>query len=739
MKKALSLVLALALVAALVPIMPIAANAESSGDWEYTLSMGDAIISGYNGTASNIVIPETIDGKKVVGIKASTFKDNYNLLSVTLPDSLEQIGSYAFQNCVNLTSITFPEKLETVGSYAFFNCKSLEKITVKSKKLSDYSSYLVFGNAGKDTDGIVVEFTDTVTLIPSYMFYGSDDNYVRVKSVTVGSAVTQIGSYAFYNCYDLQAVTLPQDSALESIGTSAFRNCVNLTSITFPEKLETVDTYAFENCESLEKITVKSKNLNDFSSYSVFKNAGKDTDGITVEFTDTVTRIPSYMFYTGGDNYARVKSVTIGSAVTEIDALAFCNCYDLQKVTLPQDSALKSIGTSAFRNCVNLTSITFPEKLETVDTYAFENCESLEKITVKSKELNDFHRYSVFENAGKETDGIVVEFTDTVTRIPSYMFYTDGDYARVKSVTIGSAITEIGDLAFGNCYDLQTITLPLDSALKSIGTGAFMNCVNLTNITFPEKLETVDTNAFYNCYDLQTITIKPNSALKSVGYSAFYECSGLQDVYYGGSMEQWNTITIGDRNEDLTNATIHFNSTLPKNPFSDVPSEKYYYAPVLWAVDKGVTTGMTSTTFVPDGTCTRAQIVTFLWRANGSPAPKSSSNPFRDVSSNDYYYKAVLWAVEKGITNGLTATTFGPNKPCTRGQVATFLWRSQGQPSTSGTNIFRDVASGAYYYKAVLWAVANGITNGMGNGTFAPDETCTRGQIVTFLYRAMNP
>ena len=171
--------------------------------------------------------------------------------------------------------------------------------------------------------------------------------------------------------------------------------------------------------------------------------------------------------------------------------------------------------------------------------------------------------------------------------------------------------------------------------------------------------------------------------------------------------------------------------------FMDVDMSMYYAQPVLWAVNKGITTGMDTTHFAPDGICNRAQIVTFLWRANGCPEPKSSNNPFTDVPADAWYADAVLWAVDKGITTGTSTTTFSPDEPCTRGQVATFLWRAQGEPSASGANSFNDVTAGAYYYDAVMWAVDKGITNGMGGGRFVPDDPCTRGQIVTFLHRAM--
>lgn len=170
--------------------------------------------------------------------------------------------------------------------------------------------------------------------------------------------------------------------------------------------------------------------------------------------------------------------------------------------------------------------------------------------------------------------------------------------------------------------------------------------------------------------------------------------------------------------------------------FQDVTADTYYYDAVLWAVEHGITTGVTATTFSPNGVCTRAQIVTFLWRANGSPVPQTGVNPFTDVSPDAYYYDAVLWAVEEGITSGTTATSFSPNSGCTRAQAATFLWRSEGFPAASGSS-FNDVADDAYYADAVDWAVASGVTLGTTASTFSPNSGCTRAQIVTFLYRAM--
>lgn len=171
--------------------------------------------------------------------------------------------------------------------------------------------------------------------------------------------------------------------------------------------------------------------------------------------------------------------------------------------------------------------------------------------------------------------------------------------------------------------------------------------------------------------------------------------------------------------------------------FTDVPSNAYYEDAVNWAVDKGITTGVSANRFDPDGICTRAQAAAFLWRAAGSPAPKSSAMPFIDVPAGSYYYDAVLWAVENGITKGTSDTTFSPNMTCTRAQIVTFLWRSQNAPAAGSSNPFTDVAASDYYADAVLWAVKENVTKGTGNTTFSPDDNCTRAQIVTFIWRTM--
>lgn len=219
-------------------------------------------------------------------------------------------------------------------------------------------------------------------------------------------------------------------------------------------------------------------------------------------------------------------------------------------------------------------------------------------------------------------------------------------------------------------------------------------------------------------YDLNTVTYVPLSSTKVYEEEIPFTCYGEKS---GQVLEGVMVIKVG-----------------LKANFTDVTSGDYFYDAVNWAVSNGITKGTSDTTFSPNLTCTRAEVVTFLWRAAGEPQPTISTTKFTDLDKDDYYYDAVLWAVEKGITEGTSATTFSPRATVTRGQVVTFLWRALGKTSVSSVNPFTDVKTSDYFCDAVLWAVKNDVTKGMSATSFMPNDGCTRGQIVTFLYRAYN-
>ena len=325
-----------------------------------------------------------------------------------------------------------------------------------------------------------------------------------------------------------------------------------------------------------------------------------------------------------------------------------------------------------------------------------------------------------------DTTKVVIE--SGVTSVGKYAF--EG-YHTLKSVTIPSSVTTIEANAFYECTSLSNIIIP--DSVTIIGAGAFEECTAITSITIPDSVTSIGIHAFEDCA-LTSIAIP--SSVTSIGNQAFgyyldtttwnvTKVPGFTIYGYTGTAAEKYAKDNGFKFVALTESNTNF---------TDVKEKDWYYTPVQWAVANGVTSGTSDTTFSPGNKCTRAQAVTFLWNAKGQPEPKSTKNPFTDVKSNAWYYKAVLWAVENNITSGTSETTFSPNNTCTRGQIVTFFHNYAGKPAASGKNPFTDVPEKQWYYQPILWAVSEGVTAGLTPTTFGPTNTCTRGQIVTFLY-----
>ena len=263
----------------------------------------------------------------------------------------------------------------------------------------------------------------------------------------------------------------------------------------------------------------------------------------------------------------------------------------------------------------------------------------------------------------------------------------------------------------------------LDPPFEGLIAGWRNDILNDARFTVPDDPVTDDSGVY------ASITASaPAGTVAVMPYSWYW----AEDIFGEGAVG-W-----ADAEPVLTHTlTIEVVKPEPKITFTDVKQGAFYEEAVSWAVANGVTAGTSDTTFSPSSDCTRGQVVTFLWRAAGSPEPTKTTHPFTDVKESAFYYKAMLWAVENGVTNGMSDTTFAPGATCTRGQVVTFLWRAKGKPAPVKTkHAFTDVSESGFYYTAMLWAVENGVTNGMSDTTFAPGRTCTRGQVVTFLHRA---
>ena len=296
--------------------------------------------------------------------------------------------------------------------------------------------------------------------------------------------------------------------------------------------------------------------------------------------------------------------------------------------------------------------------------------------------------------------------------------------AAVKAVVRGKNITEQSEV--------DAMAKAIEDAITGLVRKSSGSSRPRYDVTTPSKPEngsvTVDPERARSGSRV-TVTVTPDSGYK-LGELVVTDRDGKKlELTDKGNGQYTFTMPSGK-----VEVAAEFVKEVEISPFADVATDAYYYDAVKWAVNKGVTNGVSETLFEPDQACTRAQIVTFLWRAAGSPEPKSGST-FADVAADAYYAKAVAWAVENGITKGTSETTFHPDETCTRAQGVTFLYRALGKLAAAQAG-FTDVAADSYYADAVNWAAENGVTKGISETLFGPDGSCTRAQIVTFLYRA---
>ena len=584
-KRLLSFVLAVLMIASLLPATALAADIVDSGT------------CGAEGDGSNLTW--TLDSEGVLTISGNGDMNGYGFLSApwhyssevksaVIADGVTSIGNEAFYHCTSLTSVTIPDSVTSIGDRVFSYCTSLTGIWVAEGN-SHYSSDAsgVLFNKDKTTlvqcPGAFAAYTipDSVTSIGRYAFYGC----TSLTSVTIPGSVTSIGVYAFDSCASLISVTIPDgvtsigDSAFDyctsltsvtipgsvtSIGDSVFYHCTSLASVTIPDSVTSIGRYAFAYCKSLTSVAIPD------GVTSIGEKAFSQCTSLTsVAIPDSVTSIGDSVFY----HCTSLTSVTIPDSVTSIGDYAFSGCTSLTSVTIPD--SVTSIGEGTFEDCTSLTSVTIPDSETSIGDYAFSYCTSLTSVTIPDgvtsigcaafRFCTSLISMTIPDSVTSIVDGFFlgcksltsVTIPNSVTSIGNGAFQL---CTSLTSVTIPNSVTSIGESAFDNCTSLTSVTIP--DSVTSIGDWAFGSCTSLTSVTIPDSVTSIGRYAFAYCTSLTSVAI-PDS-VTSIGEYAFDDCKSLTDVYYAGSEAQWKAIAISPNgNDDLLTANIHYYSVDP--------------------------------------------------------------------------------------------------------------------------------------------------------------------------------
>ena len=537
--------LALATFAVMTVVCAVCAGAETYQDFEYSaLDDGRVKITGYNGGAETVVIPDTIDGKSVTSIGRRAFEGCTNLKSITIPnsvtemgrrafsgcssltgiaipDSVTEIGKYAFDGCKSLTSITIPDGVTSIGDGAFYNCSSLTEIKVASENSNYVSVNGVLYNKDKTTiicypvgkKGNNYKIPDGVTKVGSSAFIGCSS----LTSITIPNSVTEIGYSVFEGCTNLKSITIP--NGVTSIGDSAFEGCTSLKSITIPNGVTSIGDSAFEDCTSLKSITIPN------GVTSIGDSAFEGCTSLTsITLPDSVTSIGSGAFI----GCSSLTSITIPDSVTCIGDSAFEDCTSLTSITIPD--SVTSLGNSAFSGCASLASITIPDSVTSIGDDAFRECSSLTSITIPYSvtSIGDY----AFLGCSRLTAIDVNTDNKDYTSVNGVLFYNDKTIIcypagkKGNNYKIPDGVTSICRYAFSGCTSLTSITIP--DSVTEIGGSAFENCSSLTSITIPDSVTSIGVGAFVGCSSLTSIMIPDN--VTYIGGAVFADCSSLTEI-----------------------------------------------------------------------------------------------------------------------------------------------------------------------------------------------------------------
>ncbi|MCD7777587.1 MAG: leucine-rich repeat protein [Clostridiales bacterium] len=631
-------------------------------------------------------------------IDSYAFAYDTGLKSIELPSKLKYINEHAFDSCSKLETVVLPSSVMTLGNCVFKNWTLLSSVTINSD-LTDcssnststssnsnynYSSQSVFYNAGANADSLTVTFGEGVTRVPAYLFAtasSKSDGYdVHVTKVNLSSTVTELGSYAFYNCYDL--TTLDMSTGLTTIDSYCFYGCTSLTdinwcnnlitidsyafaydtgikSIEFPSKLKYINEYAFYSCTKLETVvlsssvttlgncafknctflssvtingdltdcssnsTSTSSNSNyNYSSQSVFYNAGANADFLTVTFGEGVTRVPAYLFATASSKsdgyYAHVTNVVLSSTVTEIGSYAFHYCYDM--TTLNMSTGLTTIGSYAFCGCSSLTDLGWCSSLTTVGSYAFAYCTALSDPGWKGN----------------------------LTTIESYAFAYDTSF---KSIEFPSKLRYINEHAFDSCTKLETVVLP--SSLITLEKCAFKNCTSLSSVTINSDLTDCSSNSTSTSSNSNY-----NYSAQSIFYNAGANCDSFT-VTFGNGVTYVPAYLFATAASKADGVYAHVTSVVISDTVTSVGSYAFYHCYDLNSISIP-----SSVTSVGTSAFTDTNSYETVYCSRGSTADDTSLYPegativyFEDMPSTESTTETTTESTTETTTKAAAETT----------------------------------------------------------------------------------
>ena len=640
--------------------------------------------------------------KNAASLGNQAFSGNREVTSVLLEKAPTTVGKSVFSSCTNLTSVTLPDEMQELSAGMFAFCTALKTLKFPAQLES-------IGDSCFDQAGLAGD-------------------------LVIPKSVKKIGFVAFRNCHGLTSITVEGNPTFsKGDKTYAFQYCNNLlwmkanfNIIKQVVNITTPDQYKGETFEP--------------QNSSWFTADGKEVGSSTNIDQETTF----YRWFT--------KKVLLNANGGQ-------NNGDIQEVYAFFAPALGETKTIQFPSRYNRGQVSYVVKVDdtkfTRDGYTFKEWTgdaAGEKPYEIGKHIYNYMPDAIYAQWSKVIDEgtyfvspVIADQTYTGSALePAVKVTKNGEvisdteysvkYSANTNVGTATATVKVGDTVIGTAtFNIvkakPTVSITAEPA-SLVGGGK----VTLTVTGVPEEgnvTVTCDNGITVDSENGTYSAVLPNRTV-SYTFTANYDestnytaTSAKCEVSVTRRYSSSTTVTPEPTPEPTPEETVKF---------SDVSTSAYYYDAVKWAVENGVTDGVSATLFAPYESCTRAQIVTFLWRAAGSPEPKTMSS-FADVPASAYYAKAVAWAVENGITNGMTDTAFAPDATCARGQSVTFLYRAL-KGTASGSASFTDVKSDAFYADAVNWAVASDVTNGTSATTFSPNADCTRAEIVTFLYRA---